>query len=139
MSMMPINWTPSRRELRWFAGLLIVFFAGIAAAWARRSGLTAGPVILFAVTATIGLIGLVAPEAIRRVYVGWMIAVWPLGWLVSHVLLATIFFGIITPIGLALRICGLDPMKKSLDRSAKSYWIPRSSDPSNSERYFRQF
>ena len=121
MAMMPIKWRPSARELRWFAGLLIAFFAGVAGLWWRRSGQTTGPVVMASVALVIGLIGLMIPAAIRWVYVVWMVAVWPIGWAVSHVLLALIFFGVIMPIGLILRILGRDPMRKNFDRFAKTY------------------
>ena len=139
MSMMPINWKPSARELRWFAGLLIVFCGGVAGIWWRRSGQTAGPAWMMSVALVVGLVGLAFPAAIRWVYVVWMAAVWPIGWVVSHVLLAVIFFGVITPIGLILRAVGRDPMCKKLDRSAKSYWIARPTDDPDPQQYFRQF
>jgi hypothetical protein len=84
-------------------------------------------------------VGLLVPQAIRWVYVGWMLAAFPIGWLVSHLLLAAIFFGVIMPIGLILRVLGRDPMRKSFDRSASTYWIARPTEPTDSRRYFRQF
>ena len=137
--MMPINWKPSARELRWFAGLLIVFFAGIATVWWNRSGPTTGAVVMVTVATVIGLVGLAMPTAIRWVYVAWMVAVWPIGWVVSHVLLTAIFFGVFMPIGLILRAVGCDPMRKKLDRSAKTYWIARPTGESDPQQYFRQF
>ena len=139
MSMMPINWKPSARELRWFAGLLIVFFCGIAAVWWSRSGPTTAAVVMVTVATVVGLVGLAMPAAIRWVYVAWMVAVWPIGWVVSHFLLTAIFFGVFTPIGLILRAVGRDPMRKKLDRSAKTYWIARSTDEPDPQQYFRQF
>ena len=136
--MISINWKPSSRELRWFSGMLIVFFAIVAGIWKLRTGQTQGPAILVGVTSTIGLLGLVAPQAIRWVYVGWMVAVFPIGWVVSHLLLAAIYFGVIMPIGLILRVLGRDPMRKSFDRSASTYWITRPTEPTDSQRYFRQ-
>ena len=137
--MLPINWNPSARELRWFAGLLIPFFGFIAGLWWLRTGQTTGPIAMASVASVIGLVGLVAPSAIRRVYVAWMIAVWPIGWVVSHVLLAVIFFAVITPIGLFLRAIGRDPMRKTFDRFAKTYWITRPAEEPDSQQYFRQF
>lgn len=139
MSMMPINWKPSSRELRWFAGLLIAFFAVIAGLWWQRSGQTTGPAMMVSVASVVGLVGLFVPTAIRWVYVVWMAAVWPIGWVVSHVLLAVIFFGVMTPIGLILRAIGRDPMRKKMDRSAKTYWITRPAEELDPQQYFRQF
>ncbi len=136
---MPINWNPSRRDLRWFAGLLIVFCAVLAGLWWRRTHGTTGPAILIVIGTLLGSVGLANPGAIRWLYVGWMAAVWPIGWVVSHALLAAIFWGVITPIGLMLRLTGRDPMRKSFDRTASSYWIARPPETSEPQRYFRQF
>ncbi|MBM3969987.1 MAG: hypothetical protein FJ302_09005 [Planctomycetes bacterium] len=119
--------------------MLIVFFAIAAGIWKLKSGHGQAPAILVSVTSTVGLVGLVAPQAIRWVYVGWMVAAFPIGWVVSHLLLAAIFFGVIMPIGLILRALGRDPMRKSSDRSAATYWIARPTEPTDSQRYFRQF
>lgn len=137
--MISINWKPSSRELRWFSGLLMLFFAILAGFWRLKSGQTTGPLILVSVSSAVGVLGLVIPNAVRWVYVGWMIAAWPIGWIVSHVLLAAIFFGIIMPIGLLLRALGRDPLSRKFDRSASSYWIARPPEATDSRRYFRQF
>ena len=62
----------------------------------------------------------------------------PIGWVVSHVLMAIAFYGVITPIGLLLRLAGRDLLEQRLDREAKSYWQPRRP-VTDRRRYFRQF
>jgi len=68
-----------------------------------------------------------------------MYAAFPIGWTVSHVLLAVVYFAVLTPTGLGLRLLGYDPMSRR-DRSEEktSYW-ERECAPENRERYFRQF
>ena len=139
MAVISINWRPSSRELRMFAALLMLFFVAVAGIWNWRTGQASGPIILVGVSWAIGLIGLAVPQAIRWVFVGWMVAVFPIGFVVSHLLLAVIFFGVIMPIGLILRMLGQDPMRKTLDRSAATYWIARPTEPTESQRYFKQF
>ena len=139
MAILSINWKPTPRELRWFSALLIVFFGAVAGVWWLRSGQTTGPAILFGAASSVGALGLAVPRAVRWAYVGWMVAVWPIGCATSYLLLAGIFFGVITPIGLCLRLLGRDPMHKAFDRSVTTYWIPRSPEEPDSSRYFRQF
>jgi hypothetical protein len=67
-----------------------------------------------------------------------MYAAFPIGWVVSHVMLALIYYGVMTPIGLVMRLLGRDPLKRKLDRSADTYWEPREPI-ANSKRYFQQF
>jgi hypothetical protein len=74
----------------------------------------------------------------RRVYVGMMYATFPIGWVVTHVLLTAIYFAVFTPIGLALRLAGRDPMTRRLDPAATTYWIRRERTPQPRD-YFSQF
>lgn len=73
----------------------------------------------------------------RRIYRLWMFAALPMGWTVSHILLGSVYFGVLTPVGLAMRILGKDPMQRKFDRAAATYWSarPQDTDPG---RYFRQ-
>lgn len=138
MSLIEINRQPSVRDLRIFSALLMVF-GGLIGWWlARRSGselIGTGAGLLIALT---GLAGLLWRELARRVYVGWMIAVSPIGFVVSTLILALVFYGVVWPIGFCLRRRGRDALALRLDRSAASYWIRRRNDP-DPRRYFRQF
>ena len=94
--------------------------------------------------AAIWLIGLAAggaatasPRAGLMIYRAWMNASAPIGWTISHLVLAAVFYLIVTPIGLTGRIFGRDPMMRRFDREAGSYWQPHEArnDPAD---YFRQ-
>ena len=74
----------------------------------------------------------------RGLYYGWMFAALPVGWTISHVVLAAVFYVVMTPIGIVMRLAGHDPMRRRLDRAAQSYWIERANDP-DARRAFRQF
>jgi hypothetical protein len=52
--------------------------------------------------------------------------------------MAVVYYMLLTPVGLLLRLCGNDPLRRRLDRQATSYWTPRSQDVPL-DRYFRQF
>ena len=53
-------------------------------------------------------------------------------------ILGLIYYLVLTPIGLLMRVFGKDPMRRRLDRTAESYWIERD-EAAASERYFKQF
>jgi hypothetical protein len=88
-------------------------------------------------TAVSLLFALVRPlrAAIFRV---WMYAVFPIGWTVTHLIMALLFFAVITPAGLVLRMFGRDALSRRFDSNARSYWVERRQ-PSSIERYFHQY
>jgi hypothetical protein len=100
------------------------------------------PLVVLLAAVTIGLAGALAiwaaPQLGRRLYHGWMLAALPIGWTISHLVLAVVFYGVLTPIALVLRLAGRDPLERRFDRAAATYWVerPAEQDP---KRAFRQF
>lgn len=90
----------------------------------------------------VGAVGCIATlassRAGTRLYTGWMYAALPIGWSISHALLALIYYAVLTPIGLVMRLLGNDPMQRRLDRAATTYWSEHRP-PADPKRYFRQF
>ena len=133
-----IPFDPSRATLRQFAGLWLAFFGGLALWQALVQGHT-GLASLFAVLAlTIGPMGLTRPEWLRPIYVGWMVLAFPIGWTVSQVMLALMFYGLFTPIGLLFRLLGRDALQRTRRPEVESYWTPKPA-PAGPKSYFRQF
>jgi hypothetical protein len=130
---------PPPRTLRQFAGLWLAFLA-LAACWqfwvADRTILA---IVLGALALTVGPIGLAFPQLLRPVFVGWMFAVFPLSWALSLVLLAAIYYLLLTPLGLVFRLLGRDRLAlKPAAAAANTYWKvkPMPSDPGS---YYRQY
>ncbi len=46
--------------------------------------------------------------------------------IVNPVVMGLLFFLVLTPFGLGLRLLGKDPLHRHFDRMAGSYWIRRS-------------
>ena len=134
--MIEIQWNPTRKFLRQFAALFILFFGVIGAfRFAASSERTA--IILWSI-ASIGLVGLIAPSLMRYVYLAWMIVVFPIGWLVSTILLSLAFCLVVTPLGVVMRLMGRDPMNRRIEPEADSYWEERPPPP-KARTYFKQF
>ncbi len=137
--MIQINRNPPEKELRLFAGVFFpAFWLLIGAMIGRKFDLWQPVFTLWAVVAVVGLVGLVKPLLIRPVYVAMVVAVFPIGWVVSHVILFLTWCLVITPIGLLVRLMGHDSMQKQFDRSANTYW-KRREPRENTKSYFRQF
>jgi hypothetical protein len=120
-----IPFHPSSRTLRQFAGLWIVFFAGFAAwQWFRHERLILALVFL-GLAVTVGPLGVFRPQAIRPIFVGWMCLVFPIGWVVSHVMLACAFYGVFTPISVLFRLIGRDALARRHRSDRSTYWTPK--------------
>ena len=85
-----------------------------------------------------GFFSLVYPRANRPLYVGLSLVAYPIGFVVSHLIMAFLFYIVITPVGLLFRLLGRDPLKRRFDPQAESYWEPHV--PREEKKlYFRQF
>ncbi|MEO6223188.1 MAG: SxtJ family membrane protein [Vicinamibacterales bacterium] len=138
MSLLTIDRNPSKQLLRSF-GLLLAMFVPLfgALVWWRTGRIDTARTVWIA-GGVLTIIYWAAPPIRRPVFVGWMYAAFPIGWTISHLLMGCIFYGVITPIAWIMRASGRDPLARTFDRSARSYWVPheRSDDIG---RYFRQY
>jgi len=110
--MISVQWNPKQRQLRQFAGIWFPAFCALAG-WmiGRKTGHWAEVEIAWVACGVVSVAGLIHPPLIRPVFVGLILATFPIGWVVSHVLLGAIFYGIVTPLGLILRLTGHDPLQ----------------------------
>jgi hypothetical protein len=129
---------PSDRDLRWFGGLGMLFAWGVAGWLLFRHNAHGWAIGLAIVGLVAGLLAFVRPQFLKWVYIGWMWAVFPIGWLIAHILLAVVYYGVLSPVGLLLRLAGHDPLQRRPDRQATTYWRPRTRERKPSD-YFRQF
>jgi hypothetical protein len=133
-----IQFSPSPKTLRQFAGLWIVCFGGLALwQWLGRGHGTAAA-ILGVVALTVGPVGLLRPEWLRPLYVGWMVLAFPIGWTISQLILGVIYALVFTPIGLVFRLIGRDPLHRTRRPGVETYWTAKPVAAS-ARRYFQQF
>ncbi len=132
---------PTASELKWFGVILFVVFSAVGGVIGWR--LDSPP---FAQTAAgIGLALAAIYYAVRPLrlpmLLSWTAATAPIGRFVSIVLLAVTYYGVLTPIGLVMRLFGRDRLKRRFEPEADSYWTARIQDDTKHagpRRYFRQ-
>jgi len=136
--MMRIDRNPGGRELAVFAAVLPATFALLGLIVGHRLGFAGARNGLWAAGAVLTGAYFAVPRLRRPLYVGMSAAAYPIGWLLSHVIVLTVFLFVVTPMALLLRVRGHDPLQRRFDPSASSYWVPRrpAGDP---RRYFQQF
>jgi hypothetical protein len=133
-----IPFHPPRKDLRQFAGLCLVVFGGMAIWQGFVRGNTVLASIFAAAAILIGPFGLARPERIRWIYVGWMIAAFPIGWAVSQTILAVLYFVLFTPIALFFKLVRRDPLHRTRRSDLTTYWLPKPA-PADLKSYFKQF
>jgi ABC-type uncharacterized transport system permease subunit len=136
MSLIRIERNPSSRQLLVFGAAWLAFFAFWGGASQMRGRHGAAEVLL-AVAIAVPLLGAASRRALRLAYVAMSYATYPIGYAVSHIVLAVVYFLVLTPIGLAMRLLGNDPLSRTIEPGAKSYWKPRGKSGS-AESYFNQ-
>ena len=131
-----IQFSPTDRILRQFAGILLLVFgllAGFEAVVRQRPQLA----LVYAVIAlTIGPLGLLWPRAVRPIFIGWCVLAFPIGWLVSTTILALMFYGLFMPIAFFFRVIGRDLLARRR-RDVQTYWTQKPAARELRE-YFRQ-
>ena len=128
----------TRAELLWFGPLMALFVGIIGGVAIRRHEAHTFAYGLWSVAGILIVLYYLVPWIRVPVYRGWIYAVMPIGWVVSHALLTLIYYGLLTPIGLIMRAVGYDPMQRQLDPQATTYWI-RREPPRPKASYFKQF
>src|SRR6185436_11812728 len=122
-----INWKPDVGELRSFGKTIALGFSIVAAllgasAWLRSHAWPAWTLYLGAIGLVVGLVCMFLPRVTRPLYLAWMAIGCGGGLVVANVVLAAIYFLVVTPIGLALRLAGRDPLRRAIERGRHSYW-----------------
>ena len=83
-------------------------------------------------------LSIVAPVLLRYPSRAWMGLAHKLSWVSTRVVLAVVFFGIVTPVGLIRRAFGRDPLRRRAGRQ-ETYWHPyrgRQKDPKHFEKMY---
>ena len=65
--------------------------------------------------------GLIAPGVLKHVYRGWMWVGHVMGWVNTRIILGILFYGMVTPMGLVMKLSGHDPMRRAFEPDAKTY------------------
>ncbi len=96
-------------------------------------------VYLAVIAAVLILITVTYPNILKPLNRIWMGLAIILGFLMSRVILAIIFYLILTPIGLLAKLVGKKFMNINYNKSAKTYWEKREIKEKNKLDYERQF
>lgn len=139
MAMVEMNWRPTPKTLRDFGevslvlstavGLVLHWWKGLDARWA---------LCICAAGLLVYLASRLWTPLAKPIYMTLMLVTFPIGWAVSHILLAIMYYLVFTPFGLVFRLIGRDRLHRDFDPDAPTYWVERCQTK-EVNRYFRQF
>ncbi len=137
MALVEIDLYPDARKLRGFAlgGAVICGAFGLLFAMRGWSVAAGG---LWGAGAVGAALAVVRPAWLLWSYRVMIVAAAPIGVVVGYVILAGVYFLLITPMGLLRRLTGWDPLDRRFEPDRASYWTPHES-VRDVRRYFRQY
>ncbi|MGD8316461.1 MAG: SxtJ family membrane protein [Myxococcales bacterium] len=141
-----INFDPDTKTLRQFGVIAFGGFGILAILAYHRmfvfAGLGDARVSVALSLALLGLAALafsvVAPRANRFLYVGLSLLAFPIGFVLSYVIMGALYFLVIGPIAIVMRALGRDPLHRRYQPDAPSYWT-RARPARDKESYFHQY
>ena len=128
----------SRRAEREFGLIVGGVFLALSLWWVYRGKFPHLRQVTLPLGGLLALLGLVFPAALIWPNKVWMALAEGLSFVTTRVILAFVFFVIVTPIGFIKRRFGWDPLNRRAAAS-DSYWVPyseRQKDPRHYEKMF---
>lgn len=115
-------------------GAIVAVLFGLLIPWLISAD---NPLWPWLIAAPLVLWALVAPATLNPVYRGWMRVGGMIGAVTNRLILGIVFFLILLPMGVIMRLLGRDTMARKFDAHLPSYRIPsRRRSEKNMERPF---
>jgi hypothetical protein len=133
---LPIN--PTTKVLRQFAAAWLVFFLALGGVqcWSKSRPQLGLALAIMAVV--IGVAGLLRPALVRWIFVSWMVLAFPIGWLVSQVVLLLMYYGVLSPVAVFMRLRGRDVLNRKPAPERTTFWATKEA-PHDVRSYFKQY
>lgn len=85
------------------------------------------------------VLAFIMPILLKPIYILWMRLALILGWINTRLILFIIFYLMLAPIGIAMRIFGVDLLDRKIDKNRKSYWQKMAKGAFNKLNYEKRF
>lgn len=122
------------RRFAFVTGAIVGALFGLFFPWLLARPLPLWPWII---TAILTVWGFVAPRSLRPVYIGWMRFGLLLNRIMTPLILGIVYYMVITPTGMVMRLLKHDPMSRKLDERIETYRMESRKQPrENMEKPF---
>ncbi len=126
-----------RRQLVNFGLVMALAFAVVALIRARLAEIDALAIGFMTIAAFFAAAAVLAPRALAPIHRWWMKLAEALGWINTRLILIVVYYLLVTPIGLVMRLFGRSPL--AIDRKAKTYWKKPSRHSYGDRHFEKQF
>ncbi len=126
-----------KKQLREFGltiGVILVIL-GVIALWRGKEFY----LYLLSIGGAFIVFGLFLPKVLLPLQKIWMSLSIIIGFFMSRVILSVVFYLVLTPIGLVMRLLGKDILDQKIDKSKNSYWKDIKGGVKSKERYENQY
>jgi hypothetical protein len=108
------------RDFGLLTGTIIVGLFGLLIPILRRHSL---PVLPWAIAIPLWFLALAFPMSLTHVYQIWMRIGLVLGWINTRIILALIFYLVVLPSGILMRLFQGDPLRRKFERKLETYRV----------------
>lgn len=126
-----------KKNLRKFGIMMGVAFLVISLLLILRHKYNGFSTIIF--SAIFFIFGFSFPSFLKPIYIIWMRFAFMLGWINTRLILFMIFYLIFTPMGLVIKLFGIDLLDRRIKKDKESYWVKKEQQKFASINYERQF
>lgn len=135
MSLIEINWSPSRKQLRQFGFLCLLVLPLLGWLWSANA---TSIIILLGIGSLIAFLANVQPRWVQPLFVGLVLVTAPIGMVVGELAMLLIYVGVFLPISLLFRLAHRDALQLRMDREAETYWQTKR-EPKDIASYYRRY
>jgi len=139
MALTSLDLSPSKKKLRDFGliALCMCTVIGLLLLWMGKVQVK-GFSIFSATGLAMYVLSRISTALIKPVYQTMVLVTFPIGWVISHLVMGLFYYVVVTGVAVVFRLLGRDLLCRKYDSQAETYWIPYKNKRS-AEHYFRQF
>lgn len=138
MALVSLNLKPKKKILKDFGdvGMAMLIVIGLIFFW-RNIVEIRGLVVFCLVGLGLYTASRISTALVKPIYLTLIVVTFPIGWLISHLVMAIFYYGIITPVALFFKLKKRDALYRSYDPKATTYWFDHDKKRTQKD-YFNQ-